>query len=130
MKKSEKIEYWLNIAEYDLKTAKVMFESKRFLYVGFMCHQSIEKVLKAFYTNIYNDTPPYTHNLLFLSEKCGLINDMDESKINFLNELQPLNIEARYPVYKNLVFKKINTLKAKEILENSKLFFKWIKNML
>ncbi len=130
MKKSEKIEYWVDIAEYDLKTAKVMFESKRFLYVGFMCHQSIEKMLKALYTKIKNDTPPYTHNLLFLSQECGLIENMDEFKINFLNDLQPLNIEARYPGYKNFIFKKLNISKAKEILENTKTFFKWIKSML
>ncbi|WP_330636719.1 HEPN domain-containing protein [Acutalibacter sp.] len=27
--------------------AKAMLETKRFLYVGFMCHQTIEKGLKA-----------------------------------------------------------------------------------
>jgi HEPN domain-containing protein len=64
MKKSEKIRCWVDIAEYDLKTAKVMLESKRFLYVGFMCHQSIEKILKALYTKIKNDTPPYTQSVI------------------------------------------------------------------
>jgi HEPN domain-containing protein len=39
--------YWLEIASYDLKTAEAMLNSKRFLYVGFMCHQSIEKILKG-----------------------------------------------------------------------------------
>lgn len=46
---NEKIQYWIDIAEYDLETAKVMLEGKRFLYVGFMCHQVIEKVLKGYY---------------------------------------------------------------------------------
>jgi hypothetical protein len=36
-------EYWFDIAEYDLETARVMLQGKRFLYVGFMCHQVIEK---------------------------------------------------------------------------------------
>lgn len=35
--------YWIEIAKYDLETAEAMLKSKRYLYVGFMCHQSIEK---------------------------------------------------------------------------------------
>lgn len=35
----EKVAYWLDLAEYDLETAMAMLETKRFLYVGFMCHQ-------------------------------------------------------------------------------------------
>ena len=42
---NEKIQYWIDIAEYDLETAKVMLEGKRFLYVGFMCHQVTEKMI-------------------------------------------------------------------------------------
>ena len=38
----DKIEYWLEIAQYDLVSAKAMLESKRFLYVGFLCHQVVE----------------------------------------------------------------------------------------
>ncbi len=40
---NEKIKYWIDIAEYDLETAKAMLSTKRYLYVGFMCHQVIEK---------------------------------------------------------------------------------------
>jgi len=46
MNKSAK--YWLDLSEYDFETAQAMLQSKRFLYVGFMCHQSIEKSLKPF----------------------------------------------------------------------------------
>ncbi len=28
---------WIQIAEYDLETAKAMLKSKRYLYVVFMC---------------------------------------------------------------------------------------------
>lgn len=130
LKKSDKINYWIEIAEYDLKTAGAMLKSKRYLYVGFMCHQTIEKILKALYAKKTNDTPPYTHNLLFLSEKCGILNKLDESKITFLKDLQPLNIEARYPGYKNFIYKNLTVSKAKEILKNTRTFLKWIKNML
>jgi len=44
-----KEKYWLEMAEYDIKTAEAMLESKRYLYVGFMAHQTIEKILKAYF---------------------------------------------------------------------------------
>jgi len=43
----EKISYWDSLATYDLETADVMPADHRFLYVGFMYHQSLGKALKA-----------------------------------------------------------------------------------
>ena len=48
----DKSEYWFESAKYDLQTARAMLETRRLLYVGFMCHQTIEKALKPMgYTN-------------------------------------------------------------------------------
>jgi HEPN domain-containing protein len=52
----KKVKYWIEISEYDLLTAKSMLDTKRYLYVAFMCHQSIEKLLKAYSTEIYIKT--------------------------------------------------------------------------
>lgn len=41
MADSEKIKYWTDLSDYDLKTAKAMLKTKRYLYVGFMYHQSL-----------------------------------------------------------------------------------------
>ena len=38
--------YWIEMSDYDFDTAKAMLETKRYLYVAFMCHQTIEKILK------------------------------------------------------------------------------------
>lgn len=43
----EKVKYWIELSDYDLETAEAMLKSRRFLYVGFMCHQTIEKAFKA-----------------------------------------------------------------------------------
>ncbi len=40
-------ENWLQMAEYDFKTAECMFKAGRYVYVVFMCHLAIEKMLKA-----------------------------------------------------------------------------------
>jgi len=34
---SEKINYWVELSDYDLETADAMLQTKRYLYVGFMC---------------------------------------------------------------------------------------------
>ena len=41
------VEHWIERSQYDLDTAKVMFDAGRYLYVSYMCQQGIEKLLKA-----------------------------------------------------------------------------------
>lgn len=43
---NDKVKYWLDLSNYDIETAIAMQKSKRYLYVGFMCHQTIEKNFK------------------------------------------------------------------------------------
>lgn len=123
----EKVKYWVDIAEYDFETAEAMFETKRFLYVGFMCHQIIEKLLKAYYVKSQNQTPPYTHNLRLLAETSGLSDYLDEETLLFIIGLQPLNIEGRYPTYKEGLLKILTEEKCKSLISKTKEFFGWIK---
>ena len=46
-----KVTYWIEMSDYDLETADAMLLTGRYLYVGFMCHQTIEKILKAYWAN-------------------------------------------------------------------------------
>jgi hypothetical protein len=52
-----KIKYWIDLSDYDLETAEAMLTSKRYLYVGFMCHQTIEKAFKAYFTKLNPNLP-------------------------------------------------------------------------
>lgn len=56
----EKYEKWLEMAEDDLDTAKIMLKNNKFLYVSFMCEQSIEKLAKGIYVYTFNKEAPYT----------------------------------------------------------------------
>ena len=40
-------EAWVEDAEYDLQSARVMLDSGRYFFVVFMCHLTIEKLLKS-----------------------------------------------------------------------------------
>jgi len=127
---SEKSEYWIEIAEYDIETAKAMLVSKRFLYVGFMCHQAIEKTIKAYYCSISNEIPPFTHNLKSLAEKCDLLHLFSDEQLDFIEEILPMNIEARYPKYKEMLFKLLTSQKCDEIIKQTEALCQWIKQRL
>jgi len=77
---NEKVIHWIDISDYDLETAQAMLESKRFLYVGFMCHQSIEKILKAYYAFRMNIVPPFTHKLGRLENRLIYLISSQKSK--------------------------------------------------
>lgn len=54
---------WMLSSEYDLETARHMFKTGRYIYVIFMCHLAIEKMLKAIVTEETRKIPPKIHNL-------------------------------------------------------------------
>jgi HEPN domain-containing protein len=98
--------------------------------VGLLCHQTIEKCLKAYYWRKKKTEPPYTHNLLILSEKSGFDEYGSAEYVSFFNELMPLNIQARYPNDKELLLKSLNATKCKELYLKTKDFYLWIKKLL
>lgn len=126
----DKIEYWVEMAEYDLETAKAMLKSKRYLYVGFMCNQVIEKILKAYYVKEKSKQPPYTHKLIRLAEECNLYKSMTQERKEFLFTITPLNIEARYPMQKQELFNSLSNENCKSIIEKTEEFVLWIKSKL
>lgn len=121
-----KVEYWRNLAEYDIDTAKAMLDTQRYLYVGFMCHQAMEKILKAYYVKINNEMPPYTHKLVFLAKKSGLYEEMTEQQKDFLDFLEPLNIEARYPATTSKFLKILTPETCKELIRQINGEVAWI----
>ncbi len=125
-----KTAYWLDIVDYDLETAKAMFATRRWLYVGFMCHQVIEKVLKAYWCAKMPQDPPYTHNLVKLSTECGLSAIMNDEQNSFIDGMMPLNIEARYPEYKEKLLKLLTAENCEKILNYTTELQLWIREQL
>ena len=126
----EKINYWVEIAEYDLATAEAMLETGRYLYVGFMCHQVIEKILKARYQLVKGKMPPKTHNILFLLKETALFDSLSDRQKVFMEMLLPMNIESRYPDYRDRLFKSLDREKCSEILRETREMHAWIKEKL
>ena len=126
---NEKVKYWVDLAEYDLETAKAMLDTKRYLYVGFMCHQTIEKGLKAVIAKA-GQFPPKSHNLIELSKKAVLYNVFTDKQKDFVVGLNPLNIESRYPSYVEKISAILTETKCKEILSDTRELLLWIETKL
>jgi len=127
MTKEEKIQYWINLSDYDLETAEAMLQTKRYLYVGFMCHQVVEKIFKACYAKLIENTPPFTHDLEYIALKSGFYEVLSAKQQDFISELNPLNIEARYSEYKEEILKKLTPAKCAKLLEQTKELQQWTK---
>ena len=125
---TKKPEEWFKQAAYDLKTAEIMLENKRYIYAVFMCHLTVEKALKGLYQARANEVPPKVHNLIYLVEKIGI--SPPDKLYNSIFELNRVSIPTRYPddlTRMNSVYKKKNTT---EIVNSGKEALKWLKNQL
>ena len=127
---SKKMDYWIELSDYDITTANVMLKGKRYIYEGFMAHQSIEKILKAYFLKNNNETPPFSHRLSLLAKKASIYELFSEDQKNFLDILEPMNIEARYPTHKELLLKSLTKARCIQILKKSEELQIWIKKKL
>ena len=95
MTQEEKVRYWLDIADYDIDTAEAMYKTKRWLYVAFMCHQVIEKTLKAYWSAKRDDIPP------IYTTTNGLQKDAD-----YMNSCQKIR-KILLTLYRHLTFRHV-----------------------
>lgn len=126
----EKVTYWLDIADKDLVVARDLMKMKHWLYVAFMCQQTLEKTIKAYHTMHQPDDPPFIHNLTRLAEKSGLYELMSDEQKMFLDVMTPMNIEARYPDYKSRIAASLNEKVCQDIIEQTEQMQSWIKSKL
>jgi len=130
MTTEEKVAYWVGLSDYDLETADAMLATKRYLYVAFMCHQVIEKIFKACYSKLKEETPPFTHKLIYLAQHGDFYDLLNEDQINFVLELEPFNIETRYPEYKERLTKRLTPNYCERLIEQTKILQQWIKEQI
>lgn len=118
------------MADYDYETAETLMSAGRYLYVGFMCHQTIEKMLKAYWSSVLEEPPLKIHHLSRLAAKSGLIDELEEKQLRFIDMLEPLNIEARYPSYKEKLMQALSPDNCKALLHDTDNLRQWIKTKL
>src|SRR3990170_4553309 len=99
------VKSWVDASRYDLETARALLESRRYLYVLFMCQQSLEKLLKAHLTRRTAAFPPMIHSLARLAELAGLELSQDDKAL--LERLSLYYLQSRYPPEIQALAKKI-----------------------
>ena len=65
------VAHWVERSQYDLDTAKIMLDTGRYLYVAYLCQQTVEKMLKAIIAQQGKENFPI-HNLNRLVEIAGI----------------------------------------------------------
>ena len=141
MNSREKYEYWLELAEYDIESAKVMLNGGRYMYVAFMCQQSIEKLTKGIYTLFTDNDAPMVHNIWTIFKQLKKEVDLEQilsleeleknlqNHKSFLAELLSYYISGRYPTFKEKISSSIDLNRAKRVLSNTQEVFVWIKSL-
>jgi HEPN domain-containing protein len=123
-------EYWIDLARYDLRTAKALQKANRRLYVGFLCHLVIEKTLKAYWVQVKKSIPPFTHDLSLLAEKTGVLEAMDERTMLVMDFLEPLYLEGRYPTEKSRLLRVLTVKRCDWLIKETQRAHRWIAKML
>ena len=71
--------------------------------------------------------PPYIHKLDRLIDLVGLKTVMSGERNDFIDELTPLNIQARYPAYREAIYSLIDKEKAAQIIDKTEELLQWLK---
>jgi len=125
-----RVNYWLEIADNDLSAVESLIKGKNYLQAGFFCHLIVEKALKAAIEHNTGEIPPKIHKLKVLAKQSGIIDTLSEEQLSLLDELDPLQLEARYPEYRAVIAKTLTKEKLQRIYEETRGFLCWIKQQL
>lgn len=122
------VKSWVDASRYDLKTARALLESRRYLYVLFMCQQSLEKLLKAHLTASTGVFPPRIHGLVRLAELAGLELSQDDKAL--LERLSLYYLQSRYPPEIQALAKTITRSVAMTHMEQTEALWKRLRRQL
>lgn len=111
---------WLRHSVTDLDTARFLFKARKYLYVGFMCQQAVEKCLKGIICQEMDITPPRTHNLISLVDL--LDGPFDDAQRQLLQSLTEYYLNNRYPDVKADLARQMTAAVAKKLLKDTEGF--------
>lgn len=118
---------WLEFANNDLQSAKVLLDSKAYKNAIWHCHQAVEKTIKAIVVE-KEIRLRKTHDLI------GLINDakinLSKSLSEFIDDLNPYYNPIRYSDAALESKLSYNRQITKEIFQKSKEVIKWLKTLI
>lgn len=118
-------ENFLFSSEYDFTTAQHMLKTGRYVYVVFMCHIAIEKILKAIVAEVTDKIPPKTHNLVYLIKLANL--SIPQEFFDFIAKINNSSVVMRYPEDFKMLITSYPEEIVREYLENTEKVLKWLR---
>lgn len=115
---------WVEMANYDLETARRMLAAGRYLYVIFMCHLALEKLLKAHVTEATQAVPPRSHDLIFLIRKANLT--LPQTLLEFVGKINNASIPTRYPDDLQRALREYDRKVARDYLKQTEEAITWL----
>lgn len=116
---------WVEVAESDLEMAGFALEKEFYQHTVFYCQQSIEKLMKAIWTERHGvGTHPRVHNLVKLAK--GLDLDVPMRWRNLLVDLTDQIFPSRYPE----AGWRYNREVAEEYYNGTQELFAWLRQLL
>ena len=116
---------WIALADYDIETARHMLTTKRYLYVIFLCHLALEKLLKAHVAEVTQAVPIKTHDLIYLVKKCEI--KLPGNYLDFIGKINTASIPTRYPDDLQRSLKEYPKSVAKDYLNQTMELVQWLK---
>jgi len=117
-------EHYFKGSNEDLETSKILFGKSRYAPSLFFLHLAIEKALKSVVVKNKQILPPFTHDLVRLSELAGI--KLNNDQVSLLRAINQFNIRARYDDYKQSFIKKATREYTKNFLKSGRDIFIWI----
>lgn len=130
MNNGDLVKEWISLSNYDYKSAAVMLDGKRYLYVAFLCQQAAEKCLKGVFVHEKNESPPRTHNLKALYDALSFHEEGGEETLNLITKLTGFYITSRYGPMVDEITKSFKKRHAEELYKKTGELLKWLKSKL
>ncbi|HXF51640.1 MAG TPA: HEPN domain-containing protein [Dehalococcoidia bacterium] len=115
---------WRRFAAEDMLAAEVLLETPGLSRLAvFLCHEAIEKALKAIWVERHGTAPQRTHNLLHLVATLEL--EMEDERLAFLRTLHALLVPSRYPNPFDLPQER-----ARYYVQEARGLFEWLQRLM
>lgn len=122
----EEVTKWWKQSKADLDTAKSNFENEKYYAAVFFSQQAAEKALKALHIKEFKSFPK-VHDLVFLSEKLGLPENITEK----CDALSKVYTETRYPdLPGDIPSEKFSVENSIEFVKMAEEVLKWLEKKL
>lgn len=95
------------------------------MYVVFFCHLALEKILKAHVSEIREEMPPKSHDLIYLIRLAGM--DLPSHYLDFIGKINTASIPTRYPEDLQRALEDYPRAVVRQYLKQTETIVQWLK---